>query len=404
MKPIYIISIIASIFTVQGCGGSSSGDDGSNTPVVTTVQGQFFDSAVKGLQFTSNSNDGITDSAGTFTYELTDNVPERISFSIGNILLGDAEGRPFLTPMDLAPSDTAGLIEQQNIVRLLLALDADLDPNNGIDITNITSNADTFSWADIDFAGVGFETSAELTSFLTDASTILSRSVTLESTVTADAHINDTYRCLISGNYYGMFTGNDVGPLVLGVDPKTGVIGGLGWSRLQSTVIGVPFNATPLNRLDGFAFTAVSDNDFNFTGNIQHFNLMKGSWIENANSGSFSLERMATADNTVEYRFTGTYLADIPQVGINPIGALSVNILKNGDAEGELLNIVFGTTQITPVSGSVSNGIISLSATNGMTLSGAIDLIDHDATGTWSDPSGIIATGTFDMNGCVLTR
>ena len=74
---------------------------------------------------------GITDANGTFLYQ----AGEEVSFSIGGVYLGRSSGKKTITPVDLVPNaaDETDL-SVTNISRLLLSLDEDCNPANGIAI------------------------------------------------------------------------------------------------------------------------------------------------------------------------------------------------------------------------------------------------------------------------------
>lgn len=120
------VLIMACIMT--GCSESSSG----------TRQGQFIDSPVEGLTYETQTMSGTTDSRGAFLFS----PGERITFSIGGIVLGTTNVRSIVTPVDLVPGardeNNPAVI---NIVRLLLTLDQDNDPDNGITISTETNDA-----------------------------------------------------------------------------------------------------------------------------------------------------------------------------------------------------------------------------------------------------------------------
>jgi len=399
----YIIGI--SVF-LSAC-GSSSGDSPETTqgpPPLSTEEGLFFDSPVKGLNYLSGDTIGRTDAAGRFTYEIHYGITQGVELSIGNLILGSGEGQRFMTPANFVPSNANRMTAEVNLVRFLMALDEDSNPDNGLDVSAVNDQADNFSWRTVNFGDSEFDDQVSLSELLADASSILQRPVTLPSAGTAETHINDTYRCLMSGNYYGEFSGDDTGPLVLGINPADGFIAGVGWSRRQSTGIGIPFGSNPLSRENRLTFVANSDSEFIFTGQVHHFNTITGTWTGNSNDGSFTLSRMAdTTDPDVVYRFTGPYLAELPAVGEIPVGAYSVNIYRDRSAQGELVNIIIGTTQVIEMSGQVDNGTLSMTASNGMTLEGSIDLDDElQVSGQWQSPSDIIQSGNFSMNGCVI--
>ena len=107
------------------------------------VTGTFTDSPVDGLSYQTDSLSGITDQSGQFNYV----EGETVTFSIGNITLGQAVGETILTPLSLVP-EAADITETEvsNIIRSLQTIDADSDPTNGIEITeSLRQAADTLT-------------------------------------------------------------------------------------------------------------------------------------------------------------------------------------------------------------------------------------------------------------------
>ena len=121
------------------------------------LTGYFTDSAVEGLNYATETQSGITNNLGAFTYL----EGETISFTIGTFVLGDTvAAKAAMTPLDLtAPSlslpttngelnflnkkvqDTArpfgegiNFAKFQNLLVLLQSLDSDKDASNGISI------------------------------------------------------------------------------------------------------------------------------------------------------------------------------------------------------------------------------------------------------------------------------
>ena len=136
----YVFSIIILSFALTACGGGSGG--GTPPPATATATatatGVFVDSVVAGIQYTTPTKSGLTNSAGEYDY-----LPgETVTFSIGDIVLGSAPAGPVVTPLTLVSGaiDETDL-EVTNIVRLLMTLDEDDDPKNGITITPDTTLA-----------------------------------------------------------------------------------------------------------------------------------------------------------------------------------------------------------------------------------------------------------------------
>lgn len=134
-----LLSAVITALLVTGCGGSSSGgsDDngggnngggGDNSVVLT---GQFIDSTVQGLDFQTATEQGTTNAKGEFHYLKN----EEVTFSIGDLTFPAATGLEILTPLELAGTKDTTDPEVINMVRLLMTLDIDSNPDNGITIS-----------------------------------------------------------------------------------------------------------------------------------------------------------------------------------------------------------------------------------------------------------------------------
>ncbi|WP_143735668.1 hypothetical protein [Microbulbifer mangrovi] len=128
---------------------SSSGGTGHSQGSGAELTGVFAAGGVKGLRFRTESFSGLTDSDGTFRYR----DGETVEFSLGGIVLGSAVGAPQLTPFDLVGASpytsevdlrvalgnhqwVDPLDQVSNMMRLLLILDRDQDPDTGIDLSD----------------------------------------------------------------------------------------------------------------------------------------------------------------------------------------------------------------------------------------------------------------------------
>lgn len=154
MKPIKLRLplITAVLLFVGGCGGSNTPD--ASTDVLT---GHFTDSAVGGLTYTTETQTGITDANGAFTYK----AGETVRFSIGDFAIGEAAvATAIMTPVNVLPgvvlptsvsdmnalkiqtnrknpnSAATSIFKLHNILTFLQALDQDKDASNGITITS----------------------------------------------------------------------------------------------------------------------------------------------------------------------------------------------------------------------------------------------------------------------------
>ncbi len=136
------VAIAASLTAgLTACGGGGSSSSGSSSPDNSSdggdtsspsgqeMTGQFIDSPVGGLEYTrSDKGDQVflTNDNGEFVYSENGTV----SFRIGQLTLGSAEGASVLSPRDI--STEAGAT---NIARVLQTLDDDGNPSNGITIS-----------------------------------------------------------------------------------------------------------------------------------------------------------------------------------------------------------------------------------------------------------------------------
>ncbi|TVV44549.1 hypothetical protein [Thalassolituus sp. C2-1] len=124
---------ISSCSLLTACGGSSGGsdsdnDDDNSTPVNTAL---FVDSGVAGLNYSSPSHQGITNTLGAFSYE----PGETTTFSFAGLTLGSitiAEGTGTLTPLDLFNTSDVNDQRVKNTLVLLQNLDSDGNAQNGI--------------------------------------------------------------------------------------------------------------------------------------------------------------------------------------------------------------------------------------------------------------------------------
>ena len=158
------LAICTSVIFLSACGGSNDSENPATTAPVTST-GIFIDSAVEGLQYTTDTLSGITNAAGEYQYI----AGETVRFSIGGIELGSAPAGPVVTPLSLVN----GAIDQTdpvvtNIVRLLLTLDSDSLPDNGITISAATSAA--AAGLTVDFTGQDLASDPGVTTLLSQIS------------------------------------------------------------------------------------------------------------------------------------------------------------------------------------------------------------------------------------------
>ncbi|MEE8057981.1 MAG: hypothetical protein V3T17_09110 [Pseudomonadales bacterium] len=192
------LSVAFVAVTACGGGGSSTPTTETPPPQPPTAQGIFLDSAVEGLRYVSGGQSGLTDANGTFTYE----VGASVTFTIGDIEIGTAQGAAILTPLEFVPT---ALDESDpmvvNILRFLQTLDDDGDPDNGIQITELVRDlaaglSITFNQSIDNFTGDG--NVQVIVSDLTATSSAGAR-LLIDASI-ARAHFRETLDELNSGN------------------------------------------------------------------------------------------------------------------------------------------------------------------------------------------------------------
>ena len=169
------------LLTLTACGGGG-GDSTTTTATETVSTGAFIDSAVEGLQYETATRSGTTNSLGEYDYL----AGETVTFSIGGIVLGSAIAGSVVTPLSLVPDATNATNPMvTNIVRLLLSLDSDGDPDNGIFISSeVTTAANDLA---VDFSVADLSADDGIISLLNNLPTL-----TLVSESVAQDHFNLT--------------------------------------------------------------------------------------------------------------------------------------------------------------------------------------------------------------------
>lgn len=134
----YVILFL--VFNISCGGGGGSGDDQTNTPETTTPKtGVFLDEPVGGINYQTETQSGVTNAQGNYTY-----FPgETVTFSIGDIIFPPTDAAPIVTPLDMVGATDLTDTSLINIVRLLQSLDVDGDPTNGIEINSAAHAAAT---------------------------------------------------------------------------------------------------------------------------------------------------------------------------------------------------------------------------------------------------------------------
>ena len=118
---------------LAGCfSGSGSSSDSNHD-----LKGVFVDSPVAGLTYVVDGESRRTNGEGEFSYR----SGERLTFRVGGLELGSAEGAEVITPVDLVEDGSLQDPAVVNIARLLQTLDSDGNLVNGIQITEAIDQA-----------------------------------------------------------------------------------------------------------------------------------------------------------------------------------------------------------------------------------------------------------------------
>lgn len=170
---------------LTACG--SSDNPAPVTPAKAQINGQFYDSAVSGLEYTAgDAAKASTGANGEFTCKDGDSV----SFSIGGVALGSAPCATTITPMQLANA-AAGDTKVVNRLLVLQLLDEDGDPQNGIRLAADVKTALTGKTLDFNAAPAAFNTALASTLAAAGAK-YAARTVDEDRRMLAREHFEDT--------------------------------------------------------------------------------------------------------------------------------------------------------------------------------------------------------------------
>ncbi len=372
--------IAISLLGLTACGGGGSG-----APAVKLVDGIFKDSNVTGLSYTADAKSGITD-AGKFKYK----EGEDITFSLGGIDFGTALAKPVMTPVDLVTGGTLSHTEVVNRVRLLMMLDEDNIPSNGIVISSKVQ-AKAAQWGAVDFAAADFLN--EVNTIQVEATAEDGVAHLLPSTVDAIAHLKTTLLCSYAGAFVGDYAGSNVGNLAFMVDPVTGEVKGSSYDSASQVSFEVN-NITTIDYENSLDFETGESSAKKFSGQLSSPDDMSGTWVnvsETTSTGTFSGARLG-GDNNATYRYTaaftnggkGLYVFDI--ASDNKVTGTSYNVSSQTQSE---------------LTGTATDTTLTVVAADGTTIDGVIDSATLALAGLWQN-LGNLSNGGFSGGGCKL--
>ncbi|MCK5099709.1 MAG: hypothetical protein KAR45_16485, partial [Desulfobacteraceae bacterium] len=235
--------------------------------------GRFYDAPVTGLDYEHGNENGITLEGGIFLFQ--ENTP--ISFSIGDITLGQGDAHGVMTPIDLvrnANDETNDTVT--NIVRFLMTLDDDANPDNGILISDNIKTAANQS-IDFDQTPEAFQEDKSVTDMVETLTALTQAGVrTLVDTYHARIHMKTTLLSLLAGTYSGTFTGDETGEWAIVIDDQGEIEGAGIHTRTGNFEItgSSQSNGSMLVVSGSAAYTAT------YTGTITRQGAMSGHWDE----------------------------------------------------------------------------------------------------------------------------
>jgi Esterase-like activity of phytase len=156
--------VLLSVSVISCGGGGGSSDGASDSGQSPALSGSIADFGIAGLSFTTPTVSGTTGTRGSYSYRCTTTC-EAVTFKLGGIVFGTATAAPTLTLRELQGGLDGGVLSEATIrrVQLLVALDADAEPTNGITLPQDVSTS--LATRAIDFNATSFD--ADLESLLT---------------------------------------------------------------------------------------------------------------------------------------------------------------------------------------------------------------------------------------------
>ena len=178
------------------CGGGSSSSSGVAGAAGEIRSCIFLDSAVQGLTFITPTLKGVTRADGGFDYR----QGESVTFKFGAIEFPPAVAYATVTPVDMSETKSVTDPVVTNVAYLLQALDADLNPNNGIQLpAALASKMPALKPEDFAVPTADFEALPLIQQAIDDAAMLRADPNARRTPAQATAHLHTTLQGLMDG-------------------------------------------------------------------------------------------------------------------------------------------------------------------------------------------------------------
>lgn len=369
---------------LSGC-SSGGGSPSPASTISSTGTAILLDAPVSGITFSDGYANAITGQDGSFNFT----VGKAVTFSLGDIILGSytpaSANVSVVSLVDLIPG-SAGTSDPyvQQISVLLMTLDGDNNPANGIQINAATAQAMLGQTVD-------FTNPASVIALLG----AVAPGVTPVTGAQATAHMNAARWATMGGAYKGTFSGTcTLGPSSgnwsVALDTNGNVTGtALETSTATTYTYGVTGSITPMGSLTASAAGQAGTSQWN--GSLSLHGVFNGTWIDQAAGCSGTFHGSKASNNLAN--FTGIYQGIFSGTDA---GTWSVNVDAAGNISGSGISQSIGaftlsgntngsgTTSMTQAVGGVSTGA---------SFSGVFNPFGG-VLGVWND-ANTTASGTF---------
>jgi hypothetical protein len=198
MKSIKTLGLSLAVISTLGFVGCGGG--GSSTPADDTQTGTFVDSPVQGLNYSTATQSGVTDSSGNFKYK----TGETVEFKLGTLSLGSVAVSESINPLDLAGDTGLGSIgtKAKNIAMLLQNLDQNRSNTGSIIISSALKD---HNFSALDLTSGTLE--ASMNALLADAN-ISANIDQVNNTIITQATANTAMKTYLKGHIAGTYNGS----------------------------------------------------------------------------------------------------------------------------------------------------------------------------------------------------